>query len=140
MKTKLLTCIAVLVSIFCTSCSKKESFTDINFLSNTANLVVSNETTGVSTSSNALALNVKNGDEIMIEYTPKENYSKYSWKVVFDVFDATTTVTQSPYSIKTLVQDMPIGIYKIRCSASITNEDVVFTGIDGGYITINVIK
>lgn len=139
MKTNFFICIAVLACIFCTSCSKVE-FTSISLLSNAADLVVTNQTTGLSTKSNALPLDVKNGDKITIEYTPQNKYSKYSWKVVFDVFDTSTTITQSPYSMTTTVQDMPIGNHKIRCSAIIADDNVIFTGVEGGYITINIIK
>lgn len=74
MKTNLLICITILISVLCTSCSKEESFTSINLLSNTADLVVINQTTGSSTKNHHLPLDVNNGDEIKIVYTPKDEY------------------------------------------------------------------
>lgn len=135
-----------LITIMCfcvifTSCNIF-TLTNISYISNAADFTVFNETTGESVkNSSTNTLSINNGDVLKLVYEPSEDYTKYDWKVEFDIFGIKNeTVSNSPYSCSFTVEDMEIGHYKINCNAVISDKKVEFSGGDFGMIKVQVIK
>lgn len=118
----------------------------ITMLSDSADFVVTNTTTGESKKNQGLqifsnALTVHNGDVLELVYTPTEEYEKYAWKVDFKLFnDEVKSVSKSPYSLTYTVNNLEAGEYYISCTAKIADSDVEFEGADTGGVFVEVVE
>lgn len=136
----LMCAVAFCMSFVLSSCSEDIEINNIDFISNNANFVVVNKSTNESTNSSNAPLAVKNGDELELTYTPPQEYSKYSWKVDFEIDEIKTlSVSKSPYTSTYTVPNMEAGSkIMISCSAVIEQKDITFTGLDYNAIYIAV--
>ena len=129
---------AFILGFFCYSCSETEEITSIKLISNTADFVVTNKKTSQRGKNHESGFEARNGDVIELTYTPKDEYKEYSWKVDFDIFDNTSTITQSPYTTTFTVQDEETGTYAIECFATIDDNKVISNGFESGSIQITI--
>lgn len=148
---KLLICFVV-AACFCgafVSCTKTTVSIEIN--GTDADYVVTNRTTGESLANQGIYINigpnegevleVRNGDELELVYTPESKYKKYSWSVDFKLFnDVVTTVATSPYKHTFTVGHIQSGTYYIECSASINDKDVESNGTITGSVKVKVVE
>ena len=131
----------LLVSVVFISCSDTEETKVVNFISNSADFVVKNQTTGESAKNLETGLVVKNGDVLELTYACPSEYQKYSWMVEFELFDSeTVNVSRSPYTCTYTVKDLSAGNYNIFCSATISDPDVEGTSLDAGIVGVNVVE
>lgn len=141
MKNLLKSVAILLVSVLFVSCSDTEETKVVNFISNSADFVVKNQTTGESAKNLETGLVVKNGDVLELTYACPSEYQKYSWMVEFELFDSeTVNVSRSPYTCTYTVKDLSAGNYSISCSATISDPDVEGTSLDAGIVGVNVVE
>lgn len=141
MKNLLKSVAILLVSVVFISCSDTEETKVVNFISNSADFVVKNQTTGESAKNLEIGLEVKNGDVLELTYACPSEYQKYSWMVEFELFDSeTVNVSRSPYTCTYTVKDLSAGNYNIFCSATISDPDVEGTSLDAGIVGVNVVE
>lgn len=148
---KFLICFVV-AACFCgafVSCTKTTVSIEIN--GTDADYVVTNRTTGESLANQGIYINigpnagevleVRNGDELELVYTPESKYKKYSWSVDFKLFnDVVTTDATSPYKHTFTVGHIQSGTYYIECSASINDKDVESNGTITGSVKVKVVE
>lgn len=135
------------LTVFClcftfSSCDSKEviSLTSIGG----ADFTITNVTTGEQIDGAGLTigtsgyLTVHQGDVLRLSYTPSSEYSEYTWKVSYDLFDETFTV-YSPFTMDYVVENIEPGDYLISCKGVIEDDSVDFRGSDNASAYINVI-
>ena len=136
---------SVMIAMLCTvvfiaGCSPEPvEINVVNYISNNADFVVKNKTTGENVKNLESGLEIKNGDVLELVYECPEKYQEYSWKVKFELFDTEEiTVSQFPYSYTYTVKNISAGSYNISCSASINEENVTGTSLDFGIVGVDV--
>lgn len=144
MKTlkKCLVMIAMLCTVVLTTgCPDPEEINVVNYISNSADFVVKNKTTGEVAKNLESGLGIKNGDVLELVYECPEKYQDYSWEVKFELFDSEEiTVSHFPYSYTYTVKNISAGSYNISCSASINEENVDGTSLDFGIVGVDVLE
>lgn len=118
--------VLLVFALMLVGCGKLEQ--DVNIWSGTANLTITNVTTGESkqnTSTYTINIGVsptdivfKHGDVLQLKFMPPEDYKNKSFSVDYQVLDKTATITSSPYIYEiTIDDDVPVGSYVVYCSA-----------------------
>ena len=144
MKTKQLLKLFVLLSGIAFYACTKEKINTINYMG-TAKFVMTNVTTGEQIEGNGIVigipekLTVHQGDLLRLSYTPPSEYTQYTWKVSFELFNETYTEYE-PFTMEYTVGDIEPGEYTITCSGKIEEEDIAFTGSDLAQIYVNIVK
>jgi hypothetical protein len=131
------------------SCSKETI--QIELSGNSADFVVTNKTSGKSLNNSGIYINigigegelleVSEGNELELVYTPEAEYQKYSWSVEYKLFnDEVTTITKSPYKHTFKVGQVQQGIYEITCKASINDGSVESKGYKSGSVRVKIVE
>ena len=128
------------------SCSKDT----VLISGNSADFVVTNNTTGKTIENEGVKINIGGGgdflevsvgDVLELVYTPESKLQKYSWSVDFKLFnDEVVTVTSSPYKHTFTIGHVPPGSYSITCKASIDDSDVGANGFITGLVKVKVVE
>ena len=130
-------CTVVFIAGCCSDCV--EEINVVDYISNSADFVVKNKTTGEIAKNLEKGLEIKNGDVLELVYECPKEYQEYSWEVKFELFDTEEiTVSQFPYSYTYTVKNISVGRYNISCSASINEENVKGTSLDFGIVGVDV--
>lgn len=117
----------------------------INFISNGADLVVENVTTGEQMENNGLQIGgierliAHPGDVLRISYNKPEEYEEYTWEVTIDIFGETRT-GEAPFTTEYTVKETNEGEQAITCRGVISNSDVEFSGADIGTVYVEVVN
>ena len=127
------------------SCSEKVVYNPIIYTGvGTADFSITNVTTGEKLENKGIqigeiaTLTVHPGDVLRLDYAPPTEYSQYTWKVTYELFDETFT-EYAPYSMEYTVKNVDSGEYSVICSGVIEEEDVQFEGSDSGSVYLNVL-
>ncbi len=116
----------------------------INFIGiESADFTIMNTTTGEQLKNTGLqvgeitTIEVHPGDVLRLEYTPPTEYSQYTWKVTYELFDETFT-EYAPYSMEYTVKNIESGRYSVTCRGIIEDEAVEFSGADSGSVYLEL--
>lgn len=116
----------------------------INFVSNGANLIVANITTGEQMENKGLQIGIERliahpGDVLRISYNKPDGYEEYTWEVAIDIFGETRT-GEAPFVTEYTVKETDEGEQTISCRGVINDSDVEFSGADTGVVYVEVVN
>ena len=148
MKTKSIINFIALMCMCVTFCACSEEVVYNPIIYNgvgTADFSVTNVTTGETLENKGVqigeitTLTVHPGDVLRLDYEPPTEYSQYTWKATYELFDETFT-EYAPYSMEYTVKNVEAGEYAVICIGTIEEENVQFEGSDSGSVYLNVIR
>lgn len=118
--------------------------TPINFVSNGANLIVANITTGEQMENKGLQIGIERliahpGDVLRISYNKPDGYEEYTWEVAIGIFGETRT-GEAPFVTEYTVKETDEGEQTISCRGVINDSDVEFSGADTGAVYVEVVN
>ncbi len=123
------------------SCSE----TNINMVSNNADFVVANITTGEQMENGGIQIGINRliahpGDVLRISYNKPEGYEQYTWEVTIDIFGEEIT-GEAPFTTEYTVKESDEGEQSISCSGVINDDEVdEFSGSDYGIVYVEVVN
>lgn len=116
----------------------------ITSISNGADLVVENVTTGEQIENGGLQIGIKRliahpGDVLRISYNKPDSFEEYTWEVTIDIFGETRT-GEAPFTTEYTVKETDEGEQAITCRGVINASNVEFIGADTGAVYIEVVN
>ena len=123
------------------SCSE----TNINMVSDNADFVVANITTGEQMENGGIQIGINRliahpGDVLRISYNKPEGYEQYTWEVTIDIFGERIT-GEAPFTTEYTVKESDEGEQSISCRGVINDSDVdEFSGSDYGIVYVEVVN
>lgn len=121
------------------------SETNINMVSNSADFVVANITTGEQMENGGIQIGTNRliahpGDVLRITYNKPEGYEQYTWEVTIDIFGEEIT-GEAPFTTEYTVKESDEGEQSISCKGVINDSDVdEFNGSDNGVVYVEVVN
>lgn len=123
------------------SCSE----TNINMVSDNADFVVANITTGEQMENGGIQIGINRliahpGDVLRISYNKPEGYEQYTWEVTIDIFGEEIT-GEAPFTTEYTVKESDEGEQSISCRGVINDDEVdEFSGSDYGIVYVEVVN
>ena len=121
------------------------SETNINMVSDNADFVVANITTGEQMENGGIQIGINRliahpGDVLRITYDKPEGYEQHTWEVTIDIFGETVT-GEAPFTTEYTVRETDKGEQSISCRGVINDSDVDgFNGSDNGVVYVEVVN
>lgn len=121
------------------------SETNINMVSNSADFVVANISTGEQMENGGIQIGTNRliahpGDVLRITYNKPEGYEQYTWEVTIDIFGEEIT-GEAPFTTEYTVKESDEGEQSISCKGVINDSDVdEFNGSDNGVVYVEVVN